>query len=325
MKKEFLKKGVDFIPIPLKTKCEFSPKIIFSFLKLDALLKEKDINLIHANTRVTSVLAYLLSRKWKIPYLSTCHGFFKPRLSRRIFPLWGERTIAISDQVRQHLLNDFKLKQYRVKLIYNGIDSENKLISEQEKKAAQQRFGLKDSPTIGIIARLSDVKGHRFLIQAMGEVIKVYPQAQLMIVGEGKEKRNLINLSRDLGITEHILFIRAVEDISQALAAIDIFVMPSLQEGLGLSIMEAMARGIGVIASDVGGIRNLIKHGSNGILVAPQDIQAISSSIIALLDDKAKLKDYGLKARQTIEERFLLERMVLETEGVYSECLNAKL
>lgn len=325
LEKRISENGADFIPVPLKTKCEISPRVFFSFLKLDGLLKQKDINLIHANTRVTTVLAYLLSRRWKVPYLSTCHGFFKRRLFRRIFPLWGKRVIAISQEVKRHLIDDFKVEQHRVKLVYNGIDTKNKPLDAREKTTARQNLGLRDTDTIGIIARLSDVKGHRFLIEAMSEVVKTHPSIQLLIVGEGKEKKRLIDLVQRLGLTANIIFIPALEDVSKIFAAIDLFVMPSIHEGLGFSVIEAMASGVCVIASDVGGIRDLIKDGFNGVLVPSQDSPTLSRSIMNLLNDRIRLKDYGIKAKESIAEKFSLERMALETEGVYLECLNAKL
>jgi glycosyltransferase involved in cell wall biosynthesis len=325
LEKRFIKSGSDLIYIPLKTKCEVNPKIIFSFFKLDHLLKQKNINIIHANTRVTSVLAYILSRKWGVPYISTSHGFFKTRLSRRIFPLWGKKVIAISEQVKEHLVSDFKLDREAVRLVYNGVDLKNEVVAKQDRLIAKQKLGLKDSAVVGIIARLSDVKGHKYLIEAMGEVLKVMPDVQLLIVGDGREKDNLINLSRRLGISESIIFISSVEDSSGVLEAIDLFVMPSVQEGLGLSIMEAMAKGIAVVASDVGGIRNLIKDGFNARLVRPRDIKGLARVIIELLQDREKLKHYAANGQRTIKEDFSLEKMITKTEGVYAECINAGL
>jgi glycosyltransferase involved in cell wall biosynthesis len=227
--------------------------------------------------------------------------------------------------VKEHLISDFKLDREAVRLVYNGVDIKNEVVAKQDRLIAKQKLGLKDSAVVGIIARLSDVKGHKYLIEAMGEVLKVMPDVQLLIAGDGREKDNLINLSRRLGISESIIFIPSVEDTSGVLEAIDLFVMPSIQEGLGLSIMEAMAKGIAVLASDVGGIRNLIKDGSNARLVRPRDIKGLARVIIELLADREKLKHYAANGQRTIKEDFSLEKMITKTEGVYAECLNAGL
>lgn len=319
-----IEEGMEFIRIPIKTKSEISPKILFSFIKLSQLLKEKDINIIHAHTRVTQVLASWLCYFSHIPYVSTCHGFFRPHFWRKVFPLWGEVVIAISDSVKEHLIKDFGIIPQKIRLIYNGIDLERFGIAQQEaKREAKEKLGLRDGPVVGIISRLSDVKGHIYLISAMKLIFERVPNAQLLIVGEGKEKKNLIEKVKKLGIEKNTIFMPSVENTSSVLSAMDLFVMPSLQEGLGLSIMEAMACGLAVVASEVGGIRNLIRDGFNGSLVKPKDIKKLYEVILELLKDKDKARLYGLNAHKTIANNFSQEKMVLETERVYSECLSA--
>ncbi len=116
----------------------------------------------------------------------------------------------------------------------------------------------------------------------------------------------------------------SVEPILEALAAMDIFVMPSLKEGLGLSLMEAMACGIPVIGSDVGGIKTLIQDGENGLLVKPADSNALSGAITELLQDNFKARALGESAHIFIHKNFSQERMFLKTEGAYRECLSVK-
>lgn len=326
---KFIGHGVELINLPIKTKSELSPKIFFSFLKLSLCLRGKDIKIIHANTRVSALLAAMLSRNLRIPYLVTCHGFFRPHLWRKTLPLWGKRVIAISEQVKEHLVNDFHLAPERVRLIYNGIASEKlkegsfryseagEAISREIKKS----LGLNNGPVVGIIARLSEVKGHRYLIQAMQEIIRDLPQVQLLIVGDGREKNHLIQQVRDAGVEKNIIFKTSVENTETVLAAMDLYVSPSLQEGLGLSLMEAMAQGLAVVATDVGGIPNLIQDGFNGSLVKVRDGHALACAIKRLLQDDQQVKLYGMNARQTIAANFSLEKMVADTETVYRECL----
>ncbi len=321
----FIQEGIHFIHIPIRTKSEISPKILFSFNKLRPLIREKNIDILHANTRVTSVLAAWLSRASGIPYILTCHGFFKPKLWRRIFPLWGKLTIAISAKVREHLIGDFHLRVEKIRLIYNGVDLEKiKIYPQEEKLRIRQEIGLRGSPCVGIVARLSDIKGHQYLIEAMSYVIRELPNAQLLIVGDGREKNNLQKKVIELGIQKNTVFIPSVEDTQTVLHAIEIFVMPSLQEGLGLSIMEAMAQGLAVIASDIGGIRDLIQDGVNGRLVRPKDVQALYKAILELLKNKDKARLLGRNAARTIEDNFSLKKMVSQTKKAYQECLSAK-
>jgi glycosyltransferase involved in cell wall biosynthesis len=137
-------------------------------------------------------------------------------------------------------------------------------------------------------------------------------------------KEELIKLVHKLGIAGNVFFVPEVSDTQGVLSAMDLFVMPSLKEGLGLSLMEAMASGLAVIGSDVGGIRTLIQHGHSGLLVKPSDTRGLAYAILELLGEPQKRQSFGKRAQEFIAQNFSQEKMVLKTEGVYLECLNAK-
>jgi glycosyltransferase involved in cell wall biosynthesis len=322
----FTEQGIVYIPIPIRTKSEINLfKIGLSFLKLLGQIREKDIQVIHSNSRVTQVLGSILARFSRRSHITTWHGFFRKRFGRQLFPFWPDRIIAISESVRDHLMTEFCAPQEAVRLVYNGIDLERlKLSSFKNREEAKKDFGLGAGPVVGIVARLSDVKGHLFLIQAMKSVLDKIPDAQLFIVGEGKMKKRLVNLSEELKIEKSVFFIPKAYNIAEVFYITDVFVMPSLKEGLGLGLMEAMAWGRPVIGSDVGGIKNLIRNGDNGLLVRPTDVRGLSAAIIELLEDPVKASTLGNNARVFITENFSLEKMVCQTEGVYQECLDAK-
>ncbi|MCX5702682.1 MAG: glycosyltransferase family 4 protein [Candidatus Omnitrophica bacterium] len=322
---KFIYEGIIYMPIPIKTKSEISPKVLISFFRLIQSVKEKGIDVIHSNTRVTQVLGCLLSRYSHKPYVSTCHGFFKRRFSRRVFPCWGDKVIAISQQVKEHLINDFKVREDRVRLIANGVDINEFRQTTVKRLKAKLNLGLGNGPVIGIVARLSDVKGHIYLIEAMETIVKKVPDAQLLIVGEGKIEKDLINLCNRLKLGKNIFFIPSVMDTSKVLSAMDLFVLPSLEEGLGLSLMEAMASGLAVIGSDVGGIKSLILHGYTGLLVKPADSRELACAISELLLDQDRANIMGNNARMFIARDFSQEKMVLETERLYLECVNPAL
>lgn len=317
------KAGIRHIGLPLRTKSIISPKLFLAYFALKGIIREENIEVIHSQTRVTSVLACWVSRESGTPFISTCHGFFRTSWERMIFPCWGRRVIAISEAVREHLIRDFRVSQEIIRLVHNGIDIEKEKGKRKKAKIELKReFGLKDGPVAGIIARLSEVKGHKYLIMAMKSVIKEIPDAQLLIVGEGKIQKDLEALADKLGIEKNIRFIPAVSDISEPLSVMDVFVMPSLQEGLGLSIMEAMLSGVPVAASEVGGIPSLVKDGITGILVRPEDSDGLALAIIDLLKNKEKAAVMAVAAKELIVREFSLEKMVEQTERVYFECLN---
>ncbi len=320
---KFIGLGVKHIRVPLMTKSEISPKIIFSFFKLKKEVKKLNIELVHSNSRTTQVLGNLLSRALNIPHVFTCHGFFKPKLSRLLFPYWGQAVIAISSEVKEHLISDLKLNAKIISVINNGIDTGN-FGDFSARDSLRKDLGINDAPLAGIVARLSDVKGHIYLIRAMQQVIKIFPDAKLLIVGQGKMKDALIKEVASLGIKGNVLFIPEARGTKDVLSAMDIFVMPSLQEGLGLALMEAMAQGVAVIGSSVGGIKTLIQNEINGLLVGPADVEGLVQAIIRLFRDPKLACNLGENARKFIIENFSKEKMADATERVYKKCLEKK-
>ena len=325
----FSTQGVIHIPIPIRTKSELNIiKVGLSAASLVRQLKHRRIDIIHSHTRVTQVLGCFVQRFIHAPHVTTCHGFFRKRFSRTIFPCWGDAVIAISDSVKDHLILDLGVPERDIRLVYNGIDvsffAAVTQINSDERQAMRREIGLTDGPVIGIIARLSDVKGHQYLIHAMKLVLDRYPRAQLLIVGEGPMESRLVNLVRSLKIEKSVVFVPTVVGTVKTLSLIDLYVLPSLKEGLGLSLMEAMAAGIPCIGSDVGGIRNLIRSGENGLLVRSADPAGLAVAIQELLSDPNKAKSMGDQAHLFINRYFSQAEMLLRTEEVYRECLNTK-
>ncbi|MDD5561074.1 MAG: glycosyltransferase family 4 protein [Candidatus Omnitrophica bacterium] len=317
---DFASAGIKHITIPISTKKEVSPKIIISFLKLKKEIKRYNIDLLHSNSRTTQVLGSLLSRYTGKPHIFTCHGFFKPRFSRRLFPCWGKAMIAISREVKEHLISDFKLDNERINVINNGIDLQ-RFGDFSARQKLREGLGIGNILLVGIVARLSDVKGHTYLLKAMRSVIKSFPLVKLLIVGEGKMRDILVKETEDLGIKDNVLFLPQAGGRENVLAAMDVFVMPSLQEGLGLALMEAMAQGLAVVGSAVGGIKSLIKDGYNGLLVEPACPEALAQAIMRLLGDERMRNVLGSNARRFITDNFSKKKMVDATEKVYEKCL----
>jgi glycosyltransferase involved in cell wall biosynthesis len=320
LEEKFAQAGITLVKTSLKTKNEISPKIFFSFWKLKKFARKFNIDLIHSHSRTTQVLGELLSRSLAKPHIFTCHGFFKPKMSRRIFGCWGQRVIAISQQVKEHLIIDFKLDENKISVVNNGIDTKN-FGDLSARVMIRKDLGINDVFVVGIIARLSDVKGHLYLIRAMQKVLKNFPTVKLLIIGEGKMKNALIKETEVLGIKGNVLFIPKANNTRDLLAAMDIFVMPSLQEGLGLALMEAMAQGIAVVGSAVGGIKTLIQDKVNGLLVAPADASALAQAIVTLFNDSELRRVLGIRAREFISVNFSKEEMVDKTEIVYQQSL----
>jgi len=323
MEEEFLSAKAKLVNLNIRTKSELDPRIYLALKPLKQYIEGNNIDIIHAQTRITQVMGTLLEKSTGQPFVSTCHGFFKTRLSRKLVPCWGDAVIAISSAVECHLADDFGVAQQKIHMIESGIDlDEFTPVDETVKTEHRNRFNLGNEPIIGMIARLSDVKGPDILIKAMKNVLKHIPNAKLLLVGEGRMEGTLRAMVKRLGLIEHVRFFSVVSKTQEMLPLFDIFAMPSRQEGLGLSIMEAQSAGLPVIASRVGGIPSLIEDGKTGILVEPENSEALAKAIIKLFDDKDRLGAIGMAGREFIQKYYSADRMVDKTMELYRNLLN---
>jgi glycosyltransferase involved in cell wall biosynthesis len=323
LEKVLSSEGIKHIYVNIRTKSELSPKVIGSFFALKTFLRKEKIDLIHAHTRVAQVIAALLSFWRNVPYVTTCHGFFKRRLGRRIFGCWGERAIAISEAVRNQLIHDFNVDEEKALLIHTGIEVARfiKNISQEEKSRLKRRWNLDKAFVVGTIGRLSPVKGQDVLLKAAKELAADFSDIKIVLVGGGPDEKRLRRLSKTLKLDKNVIFIPSVGDTTEILPAIDIFVFPSIKEGLGLSLMEAMASGKPCIASRVGGIKSLIEDGVTGLLVTPGDPDELARAIKCMINDANKAELFKNEARKRIIKDFDIDKMVLQIEKVYGEVI----
>jgi glycosyltransferase involved in cell wall biosynthesis len=312
--------GIRHVKLNIRTKSEAAPKLWLSSGALVRLIRAEGINIIHAQTRVTQVLGVWLSRLTGVKMITTCHGFFRPRWFRKTFPCWGSAVIAISKPVVRHLSVDFGIAADKIHLVANGIDLDRFVMGQEKtRRKARQELSFGEGPLIGIIARLSDVKGIDVLIKAMPGILKEVPSANLMIVGQGPEEVYLKKLTHDLSLTDHVHFKNTINHTQDLLPAFDVFVMPSLMEGLGLSVMEAQACGVPVVASRVGGLIDLIEDGVSGYLAPVNDPPALAGRVIEALRDPQRAQGMARQARSNIEQHFSVQLMLKQTVHIYEQ------
>ena len=313
--------GVSHIKINVKTKSEMNPKIFGAVFQLRRLVKRLGIDVIHSQTRVTQVIGFFVSRLCRIRFVTTCHGFFRPNLGRRILPAWGDRVIAISEAVKEHLEKDFNVSSDRISLIYNGIDAKNFLreFSQEEKDALKDKFGIrKDHSVIGIIARFTPDKGHDVLLSALFEILKEIPNVQLVFVGDGKEYSRIFDLTQHMGLTENVIFVKSQIKTLNILSVMDVFMFtPRRKEGLGLVLLEALAAGKPVVATKVGGIPSIIKDGVNGFLVPPSRPELLIEPTIRLLKDKDLYQKMSQVGREIVVQKFSINGMADKVHALY--------
>ena len=317
---ELIRSDIRHIRLDIDTKFEFGPKVFCAGLSLSQIIKEERIDLLHAHTRVSQVVSSLASQYAAIKYVTTCHGYFKPRLSRRLFDTWGEKVVAISDAVSEHLKSDFKIDAKRIEIIYNGVDVNrfSNIYSTDEIVRAKRSLSLRSGAVVGTMGRLSSVKGQKFLIEAMKEVISKMSDVRCLIIGSGSEETALKSLAKSLGVEDHIVFTGAAYmDIPLYLSCMDVFVLPSIKEGLGLALLEAMSLERPCVASATGGICDIIKDGVNGILTPVGDSGSIAGAILKILSDCKLAKDMASRARDFVKSKFSIDVMADKMTDLY--------
>ena len=207
----------------------------------------------------------------------------------------------------------------RFAVIPNGVDL-SRFASPVSPCGLRAEFGIpRDAPLLGVVARLEAEKGHRHLLEAMPAVLRSSPDAWLVVIGEGSELAALKVRAR--AISDQIIFTGRRDDVSALTADLTIAVLPSLREAQGISILEAMARRVPVVASAVGGIPEVITSGVDGLLVPPADPSSLADSIASLLASpslRARIAEAGYR---TVVERFSIDAQVKRTEVVYDEDL----
>jgi len=236
---------------------------------------------------------------------------------RQLTPLM-ERLIVVSRAIEQKIREEGRAGA-PVSLIYNGVDLQ-RYNHQQPCCTLHEDYAIPEvSPIVGVVARLEAEKGHRTLIEAWPLVLAAHPEAWLLVVGEGSERDSLEAQAASLGITGRVVFTGRREDVPAVTAALDIAVLPSYREAQGLSVLEAMALSRPVVASEVGGIPEMIENGVSGLLVPPNDHVALADAIVRLLSDHPYADMIAKRGHDLVHDRFCIELMVNSIETLYDE------
>jgi len=326
MEEDLKKKGFDVFKFPIRTKSELSPKLYWNLMAISNLVKNEQIDLMHAHTRVTQVLAFFISKITKVPFVTTAHGFYKPRLGRKLFGCWGRRVIAISPLVADELQKTHRVDPKKIRLIQNAIDGEEFQKKYYEKNSSLERHQLgipADALVVGSISRLVQDKGHEYLVEAVQKLKSKFPNIFLIILGNGREKEKLETLIQTSGLEDHARVIPAVKDVTGILSTMDIFVHPATyREGFGFSIAEAMVVKKPVVATNIWVINSIIQDRINGFLVEPKSAAAIVKAVKFIVENPEQAKTIAENGQKMAFKLCSLDRMVDEIENVYEEVVD---
>lgn len=236
---------------------------------------------------------------------------------RRLTPRM-DRLIAVSRSIVEKLRHEGR-DTAPITLIHNGVDLE-RYDHQDPCCTLREEYGLsEDAPIVGVVARLEAEKGHPTLLDAWPAVLRAVPRARLLVVGEGSRREALEEQAQTLGIAHAVVFTGRRDDVPAVTAALDVAVLPSYREAQGLTILEAMALSRPVVASNVGGIPEMVEDGVTGLLVPPHDPAALAAAIVRLLTDHPLADMLGRAGHDLVHERFCIELMVEAVEAIYDE------
>ncbi|MCA9054925.1 MAG: glycosyltransferase family 4 protein [Planctomycetaceae bacterium] len=277
-------------------------------------LRRKPPVLVHVQQRSALPFGQWLAMHLNRPLVVSIHDYLASKEVLQLDPVWGRGVIAVSDSVRTELIEQVKLSEHLVRVIHSGVEPPSE-------ETLRPTFGVDQTPVVGTAGPLEAAKGLHFFLRAIPRVLAAHRPVEFLIAGAGPEEHTLRRLAEDLGVTEFLTFVPNVFDLSTSLSAMDIYCLPSIKQGLGTIMLEAMARGRPVIASKVGGAYGVVTHDETGLLVPPSDSDALSNAIIKLLLNPQRAQEIGRAARERVLTDFPVSRMVEQTAALYRDVL----
>lgn len=307
-------------------------------LDLAVFMKRRSYHIVHTHNSKAGFAGRLAARMAKVPVVvHTVHGFsfhdeeapWRRRVfkqAERVASRWCDRLICISQPLVDWACREKIGTADKIVKIYSGIELDRfKPVADETAWELRKRWGLDEQDTVvGIVSKLWEGKGHEVLLKAFRGIRRVRNRARLVIVGEGYLAERLRALVDELHLNGAVVFTGFQDDVAPAIAAFDVAVLPSLFEGMGRVVLEAMAMSKPVVASRVGGIPDLVEHGVTGFLVSPGSVDDLERHITAILDDPHLGRKMGLQGRKKISNRFSAAAMVDSIERVYRDLLSEK-
>ena len=296
-----------------------------SVFAIRKLLARRRVDIVHANEPHALTAAWLARAHHLVPLVTSRRVIFP--LSKSAVSLARYRSavkvIAVSQCVSSALINS-GLRAGNIAVISDGVPTE-KLFPRSDREEARRSMGIEpDALLIGSIAALTPDKGQELLIRAFARIRARFPSCQLLLVGDGPCRAKLAALVREFELDGAVHFTGFLANIQSAYAAIDLFAFLAQAEALGTALLLAMARGLPVAASALGGIPEVVEDGKNGLLVKDQNPEAVASAIERLFGDPALAAHLGSAARETILARFSQENMVQQTLSLYENLVRGR-
>jgi sugar transferase (PEP-CTERM/EpsH1 system associated) len=294
--------------------------------RLMRVLRHERVDVLHCHNHgplVYGALARPVARTRALVY--TAHGKYSAARIRTAALGWARRTVdcvvAVSEDAHRVSVERGGVPADRVTTIINGIDV-TRFENAGMRAQTRARLGLDDAEFVfGIVARLTPVKDHRTLLEAFARVLRDRPAARLVIVGGGEIEGEVRAAVSELGLEKRAVLLGERKDVPELMSAFDAFVLSSYSEGLSITLLEAMAAGLPVVATRVGGNAEIVLDGETGLLVEPRDATALAAAMGSMIDATARADDMGTRGRERVREHFGERAMVQRYQDLYERLL----
>jgi len=291
------------------------------------LIKEHNIGILHCHDYKSDFYGFLAAAFLNVKLITTNHLWTKETGLLRMYEFldsvlvnFFDKIVAVSDEITSEMVKKPWLNRRKVITIYNGISTDKFYADSPEK--AKNRLNLSPSSNIiGFVGRLSSQKGLEFLLETAKHIVKDVPDTNFLIVGKGDLDDKLKHKVIELGLHDKVIFTGEKRDLTDVYSAMDVFVLPSVREGTPLVILEALAMGKPIVATDVGGVSKIMKSSMAGILVKPKDVDGLTKAIMFMLQNKEEASVFSSRGRSFVESRFSAKRMAEQYREVYEHLI----
>lgn len=297
---------------------------LFAIKYMLNLIKNEKIDVVSTHSGRDSLLAGIAGRlSRRKPIIVRTRHLALPITSKVTYTLLPHRVVTVSEYVRQYLISA-GVPPEKVVAIPTGIDI-SRFDPGKPGGNLREELGLKkDAPIVGTVAILRKKKGHHILLEAIPLILEKIPDAVFVFAGDGPQKENIITKIEQLGLADKVFLLGLRKDIPNILKSINVFVLPTLQEALGTSFIEAMAMERPVIGTDVGGVGEVIRDGINGYLAEPNNPPALADAVIKILEGREMAKAMGIEGRKIVEQNYTVEKMCERMYKLYLSLLKGR-
>ncbi|MFC1615642.1 glycosyltransferase family 4 protein [Patescibacteria group bacterium] len=325
--------GENIEVIRLNVKHKHDPKHYFELKKI---IKKQQIDILHIHVwnPASCRYAFMAASKTKTPIVTTEHdpfklSFFKD-LFKKFFLKKVSKIITVSQNNKKILSELYPEHQNKLKVIYNGIDTtwwQSQLLrfTDNDRKEIKEKLFHAHENTLIIttIAELHERKGVKYLINAIPKIAEKFPNIKLVVIGDGAERDNLQRLIKKLKLQKHVALIGKQKHIPKLLKASDIFCLSSKREAFGLVNAEAMIAGLPIVATNAGGIPEVVENGKTGTIVGTKNSEALSEALINLIENPDKRKKMSEAGKKRVYEKFDAMVMAREYQKVYQKLIKS--